>query len=353
MTTMKLIMWAFFSFCRNSAESIPNQQLSSASSLDGFVGWMKTLVSHFLAKQALEQHCLKLPAKEQVRINIITMDRSPLCYPTWPVMSALVGTVVESSKATGNSGIALDCTEAVKKLEQRILSEKKQHNFLRAFKQMVSSKDPTQVLTFKFPSGLHCEFILAAFLLYPKEANPVKDEPLLKIAKVLLFSILFMHWITNHCQAFTNQRGFSIAVSKLLCPACWEGLLFLDETKQFDVCGHHFVPYVVELPSWLPPAVVDAMCKRFRALVMEELQVLLESPDVSLLPLSGIPHQSQESQSNISVASSHTTDHMGADHLKESFASVWSFMKVSFFLHVPFLKGLMVWSDSEFVGYST
>jgi hypothetical protein len=346
-------MWAFFSFCRKIAEPIPNQQLSSASSLDGFVRWTKTFVSHFLAKRALEQHCLKLPAKEQVRINIITTDRSPLRYPTWPVLSALVGTVVESSKATGNGGIALDRAEAVKKLEQRILSEKKQHKFLRAFRQMVSSKDPTQALALKFPSGLHCEFILAAFLLYPKEANPVKDELLLKIAKVLLFSIIFTHWITNHCQAFTDQQGFSIAVSKLLCPACWEGLLFLDETKQFDVFGHHFVPYAVELPSWLPPAVVDAMCERFRALVTEELQVLLESPDVSLPSSSGIPRQSQESQSNISVASSHTTDHMGADHLKESFAGALSFIKVSLFLHVPFLKDSMVWSDSEFVGYST
>jgi hypothetical protein len=138
-----------------------------------------------------------------------------------------------------------------------------------------------------------------------------------------------------------------------LCPACWEGLLFLDKVKQFDVCGHHFVPYAVELPLWLPPAVVDAMCERFRALVTEELQVLLESPDVSLPSSSGIPRQSQESQSNISIASSHTTDHIGADHLKESFAGVWSFIKVSLFLHVPFLKGPMVWSDSEFVGYST
>jgi hypothetical protein len=50
----------------------------------------------------------------------------------------------------------------------------------------------------KFPSGLHCEFILAAFLLYPKEANPVKDELLLKIAQVLLSSTVFTHWITNH-----------------------------------------------------------------------------------------------------------------------------------------------------------
>ena len=136
-----------------------------------------------------------------------------------------------------------------------------------------------------------------------------------------------------------------------MCPACWEGLLVLDEEKQFDVCGHHFVPYAVELPSWLPQAVVDALVGRFRALVTEELQVLLESPDASLPSSSGIPRQSQESQSNISVASSHTTDHLGAEHLMESFAGVWSFINVSLFPHAPFLKGSMAWSDPEFVGY--
>lgn len=333
-TTTKLIMWAFISCCRH-AEPIPNQELSLASNLDGFVGWTKTLVSHFLAKRALEQHCLKLLAKEKVNIHIIAADRSPLRYPTWPVMKKVIREVVESSKATGNGGVALDpAEEVVKKLEQRILSEKNQHKFIRVFRQILSSNDPMQVLTSNFPTGLHCEFILAAFLLYPLQANPTNDEVLLKIAKVLLFSQCFqVHPLDNHHrQAFTNQwAGFSIAVSKLLCPACWEGLLFLDPVKQFDVCGHHFVPYAIELPSWLPQVVFDAMCKKFRALVAEELQVLLESPDGSLQS-SGVPRQSQESQSNISVASSHTTDHVGVDHLVDSYAGVWSYIQVSLFL---------------------
>jgi hypothetical protein len=321
------------------------------------VGWTKTFVSHFLAKRALEQHCVKLQAKEKVSIHIVATDRSPLRYPTWPAMNALIRAVVESSKATGDGRISFDCDDVVKKLEQRILLEKKQHKVLGAFKQMVSRKDPMQVLTLNFPSGLHCEFILAALLLYPVEANPAKDERLRAIVEVLLFFHRFHpldNQLSQRCQAFTDRQArFSIAVSKLLCPACWEGLLLLDKVRQFDVYGHHFVPYAVELPEWLPPAVVDAMCRKFRSLVTVELQVLLESSDVSQPSSSGIPRPSQESQSNISISSSHTTDHIGADHLMDSFAGVWSFSKVSLFLDVPFLKGFMRWSESEFVGYST
>lgn len=194
---MKLILCAYISCWRHGAEPIPNQQLSSASDLDGFVGWVKTFVSHFLAKRALEQHCLKIPAEETVKIHIIATDRSLLRYPTWPVMNALIKDAVESSNAAGSGNITLDRAEDVaKKVEQRIYSEKKQHKLLTAFRQMLSSKDPMQVLVTNFPSGLHCEFILAAFLLYPLEANPVKDERLLKIAEVLLSTCL-VHPLDN------------------------------------------------------------------------------------------------------------------------------------------------------------
>ena len=156
------------------------------------MGWVKTFVSHSLTKWALEQHCLKLPGKEKVGINIIATDLSPLRYPTWPVMNALIREVVESSNTSGNSSITLDRAEDVaKKVEQRIHLEKKQHKVLTVFRQMLSSKDPMEVLLASFPSGLHCEFILAAFLLYPLEANPVKDKLLLQIAEVMLSTCHF------------------------------------------------------------------------------------------------------------------------------------------------------------------
>lgn len=78
---------------------------------------------------------------------------------------------------------------------------------------------------------------------------------------------------------------------------------------------------------------------------------MLRSPDDPLVSSSGGRRQSQESWSNISVASSHMTDDVGADGFGDSTVSIWSFMKVSLSLHVPLVKGLMARSDSEFVGY--
>lgn len=122
----------------------------------------------------------------------------------------------------------------------------------------------------------------------------------------------------NHCQAFGDMLP-SIMVSKLLCPTCWEGLLILDPAKRFGVCGHHRVPYAVELPSWLPQEVVAALSSKFRALVVEEFKLLTSS--VELPPSSG--RASQESQSHISIAS-HTSAHVGQHHHKQNFSSLWS-----------------------------
>jgi hypothetical protein len=334
-------MWAF-SFCRDGAERISNQELLSASmDVDGFAGWTKTFVSQFLGKCTLEQYSLRLPAEEKVSIRIIAADRSSLHYPTWPVMEAVIRAVMESSEAKANGGIKMKHTELISKLEERVL-EGGQHKFVQTFWALVISKDPKKILSAGFPSGLHCELILAAFLLYPVAANPAKDERLLSIAKVLL-TFPHFHPLDNRsshrCQVFDNERP-TIRVSKRLCPACWEALLNLDPVKQFDVCGHHFVPYAVELPSWLPPKVVATMCSKFQTLVIQELQLLITPPSI-LLSSSGAPRQSQESQSNISVASSYTTDHVGADNLLQSFSSVWSFIKVRLFLRGPEFGGMV------------
>jgi hypothetical protein len=149
-----------------------------------------------------------------------------------------------------------------------------------------------------------------------------------------------------HCQDFGDAKPHVITVSKRLCPICWESLGIFDE-ENFGVCSHHSVPYAVELPSWLPAEVVDALSSKFRAFSVRELQLLSSCTKRSE---SWATRQSQESESNISFASSYTSDHVGAQGMKQGSSGLWLFLKVSLFLHVPFLKSSIAWPHSELVG---
>jgi hypothetical protein len=147
------------------------------------VGWIKSFISQFLGKRALEQHSLKLPIKEEVAFDMITTDRSPLCYPAWSVIEETIREVMGSTEA---AEVTLDKPpEAViSDLKKRIYATQSQNKMIRDIRALLSSGDPT--LSIKFPSGLHCELIPGAFLTYPKLANPTNDERLLSITKVLL-----------------------------------------------------------------------------------------------------------------------------------------------------------------------
>jgi hypothetical protein len=151
--------------------------------VDAVVGWVKSLAAQLLAKRALEQYCSKLPMEEEISISIITTDRSKLRYPSWSTMGKVIEEVMESSEATGMTSDAL-LPDAIGLLKDRILTSKIQNKVVVNFKTLLASPDLEG--NDSFPSGLHCEFILAAYLLYPELANPTHDENLLSITKVLL-----------------------------------------------------------------------------------------------------------------------------------------------------------------------
>lgn len=162
------------------------QLLPASTEVDTVVGWVKTFVAQLLAKRALEKYCLTLPTDEQICFNIIATDRSKLCYASWSVMEDVIKTVMASSEAIGlTSDMPPD---VIGILKDRILASNSHNKVIRAFKALLESKDPGW-----FPSGLHCEFILGAFLLYPQLANPTDDKLLLSITEVLWSRPCFPH----------------------------------------------------------------------------------------------------------------------------------------------------------------
>lgn len=72
-----------------------------------------------------------------------------------------------------------------------------------------------------------------------------------------------------------------IAVSKLCCPVCWEGLkIFRDDELRgdvFNVRGRHSSLYLMELPPWLPSDALDSLLLRFRELSGQELSKMIEN----------------------------------------------------------------------------
>jgi hypothetical protein len=70
---------------------------------------------------------------------------------------------------------------------------------------------------------------------------------------------------------------------------------------QFHGC--HSVPYIVELPKWLPQDVIKNMVGFFTPVLMDTLEFLSCPPPVHL-PLGGKVHHSQQSMSGISIGSS-------------------------------------------------
>jgi hypothetical protein len=71
--------------------------------------------------------------------------------------------------------------------------------------------------------------------------------------------------------------------------------------------GYHHVPYPVELPSWLPQPVMDEMLQFFRPILVDLLNTM---ESVVLFAYQGKAHNSQESELNISTASTtHPVSH--------------------------------------------
>jgi hypothetical protein len=64
--------------------------------------------------------------------------------------------------------------------------------------------------------------------------------------------------------------------------------------------GHHHVPYPVELPNWLPEQVINNMLDFFRPILVDLLNSM---EDAAPIMFPGKVHRSQESESNISAAS--------------------------------------------------
>jgi hypothetical protein len=90
-----MTLCAFFSLCKCPAELIQiQQQFPESKDADAVVGWIKSFVSQFLRKRALEQHSLKLPIEEKVAFDIITTDHSSLCYPAWSVIEETIREVI-------------------------------------------------------------------------------------------------------------------------------------------------------------------------------------------------------------------------------------------------------------------
>lgn len=105
------------------------------------------------------------------------------------------------------------------------------------------------------------------------------------------------------------QRQTEIGVSKLCCPVCTELLSLFDESReletQFNVRGSHSVMTFTELPSWLPPDVIDSMLTRFGVILSTELRILLVNA------ANAIPRTAshQRTVSGVSLQSRASTDY--------------------------------------------
>ena len=170
--------------------------------------------------------------------------------------------------------------------------------------------DSSALATYDLVVTFHCEAVLLVMALYPSLAILDKDPTLLRVAEVFVSpsSHTVSPSLTLHWQALGMSPG--LMVSKLCCPACCRLLRSIKDCwhppapkmlTQFHGC--YSVPYIVELPKWLPQDVIKNMGNFFTPVLMDALKFLSCPPPVCL-PLGDKFHHSQQSASGISVGSS-------------------------------------------------
>jgi len=96
---------------------------------------------------------------------------------------------------------------------------------------------------------------------------------------------------------------------------CWQ--LFASFGSQKSLRGSHSTMYPVELPIWVPEGVVEEMRERFLIHLRDEISIMLKGAEQRRSALVWTPsrrHASHESESNISVASSHLQSTMDLEN---------------------------------------
>src|ERR1700733_268200 len=99
-----------------------------------------------------------------------------------------------------------------------------------------------------------------------------------------------------------TDGNLPIAVSKLLCPICHLAFTSFKQTHlkhaPFSVRRRHSTVYAVDLPHCMPRNMQEDLLERLQAIVLQELQILLQKYYTRLLESSS--PDSQESEISLS-----------------------------------------------------
>lgn len=272
--------------------------------------WVRTIIFHFIAKRVLEIQCRKT-VQCPVSISIIVTDQSSLRFPSWHSICDTIRSAVSSRQHPTNESDKIIEAFKAQVLEVQVgRRDAKLFDGLRHSIRMDNLDDGSAPATYDLVVTLHCEAVLLATALYPSLAILDQDPLLLHIAEVFVSpsSHTVSPSLTLHWQGLGMSPGQM--VSKLCCPACCRLFRAIKDCwhppapkmlTQFH--GGHSVPYVVELPKWLPQDVVKNMSNFFTPVLMDALEFLSCPPPVRL-PLGDKVHHSQQSASGISIGSS-------------------------------------------------
>lgn len=272
--------------------------------------WVRTIIFHFIAKRVLEIQCRKT-VQCPVSVSIIVTDQSSLRFPSWHSICDTIRSAVSSRQHPTNESDKIIEAFKAQVLEVQVgRRDAKLFDGLRHSIRMDNLDDGSAPATYDLVVTLHCEAVLLATALYPSLAILDQDPLLLRIAEVFVSpsSHTVSPSLTLHWQGLGMSPG--LMVSKLCCPACCRLFRTIKDCwqatapkmlTQFHGC--HSVPYVVELPKWLPQDVVKNMGNFFTPVLMDAL-AFLACPPPARLPLVDKVHHSQQSASGISVSSS-------------------------------------------------
>jgi hypothetical protein len=238
----------------------------------GAISWIKMLVDHFVAICILQHHCQQLLKGPEHDFFIqVTLVRAPdQCGAfSWNYLVSTIklhlDTPAEHSTVEGK---VFDADAALALLVEKLLNyhplEGSPEAFIvHPFQQL--KDDPEMVLP--YDGRPHCELLLGTLLLDDEDSVMDSSDKAKLVAHLKVSSAGCFHCSLGSVIYFFVQvediQGlpFTIAVSKLCCPICWDFFQILCSKMGFEgaVQGFHKSLSMVHLPDRTPTHLAEAM----------------------------------------------------------------------------------------------
>jgi len=147
--------------------------------VDGFIQWMKTFVSEFIAMQELEE-CCRMRPDIPIKMPLLTVDRGNYSVPSWDKVK---GIIEDAMMNTVLPVLRVDMPTIFKYLEEKIMEfnprSTKAKKTVDIFRGIMSGRQED------FLVGPHCEAVLGVLATFFPDELAGKDEGLVCICKVL------------------------------------------------------------------------------------------------------------------------------------------------------------------------